>query len=157
GGTLTLNTNALGTGNGGTVSVLVLGAGSDLTVGSATGNLVINARGGSASSLSGNGANVTLTAGHTLTVNAGSLNAAPQGTNGNGAPLTLPSAWSGVGNLVVNGNLSANGVGTGTGGTINVTYGDATNPFVVGTAVTNSGVTGNISADAGGSGLGGAV
>jgi len=113
-GTFTLAANGAGTGRGGFVGVTTAG---DLAIGSAAGNMIILATGGSSGSSSGDGGNVSLQCAN-LTLDLASLNVAPLGTNGNGGSINLFVG----GNLnITNGSaINASGVGNGNGGFINV-------------------------------------
>src|SRR5262249_14295699 len=110
----TLAANGAGTGGGGFVSVSTAG---DLAIGSASGNMVILATGGSSGSAFGDGGTVSLQCAN-LTLNLASLNVAPLGTNGNGGSIGLFAG----GNLsITNGSaIDVSGVGNGNGGFINV-------------------------------------
>ena len=145
GGTLTLTANASGSGNGGTISVTNSSSSSALTIGNATGNLIISATGGSASSSAGNGGTVTLTSGWDISINptGGNLNIQPLGTNGAGGNLTLSAGR----NIAVSSALSANGQGAGAGGSISISM-DSITAFTLGSSTIN-GVNGNITANAG--------
>ena len=50
--------------------------------------------------------------------------------------------------MQVNQGLNANGTGTGNGGTISITYNDASNPLIVGGSGANSYINGNVTANA---------
>lgn len=159
GGALAITADASGIGNGGTVSVTSSGSTSDLVIGNGSGQINISAAGGSAGSTAGNGGTAVLSSGRHLTINnTFDPNVGPQGANGNGGNLTLVAGTGGSGNLVVTGSLTdSQGVGTGNGGTVSITYRDATNSFVIGSSVTNSGVTGIIYAGAPLNGTGGSI
>jgi filamentous hemagglutinin len=105
----------------------------------------------------GDGGTVTLSAGQELLVATSRINSRPQGVNGNGPTFNLRAGTAGSGLLQISGALNANGAGSGAGGTVNIEYNDAANPFIVGSTVTGSGISGNITADAPGSGSGGAI
>lgn len=142
----TLSANAVGTGNGGSVTVTTLGTSADIGVGSGAGEFAISATGV-------NPGSVTLTSGRNLTINSSSLTLTGSGSNANGATLALTAGSA----LKVTGNLSTSAVGNGNAGALTLTYNDATNPFVVGSTVSNSGVSGNITAAAPGTGTGGTI
>ncbi len=159
-GTLSLTANATGTGNGGSVLITTTASSGSIVLGAANGDIAsIQAEGGSSGSASGNGGTVTLAAGNNLTIPSTSniINVNPQGTNGKGGIINLTAGSAAAGSLQVNQALSANGAGTGNGGTISVTYNDPTNPLVIGASGSNSYINGNISANAPGSGNGGSI
>lgn len=154
GGALTLYANGVNSGNGGTVTVTstLSTASGALTIGSATGNLVTNATSGG---VGGGGGTINITAGQNLTVNTGSLSVATTGPNGNGGSISLTTD---NGLMLISGTLSANGVGTGNGGSITLNVqNNASTQFIIGGASTN-GVTGSLTANAGSNyGNGGSV
>jgi hypothetical protein len=148
-----LSVNGNGTGNGGSVSLQSTSTSADLAIGSSAGQFTIDAQGGPGG---GNGGIVNIRSGRDLLVDTSALNVNPIIPNGSGANITL---WAGR-NLVMNGSLSADSLGSGNGGSIFLTYGGSTSvpgPFVVGGAITNSGITGSLSANAPGSGLPGNI
>jgi hypothetical protein len=160
GGNVQLTANGSGGGNGGSVKVVTTTAAGNVSIGAGPTSLSISATGGSSGSLTGNGGTLTVSSGGNLTVDSSSLIVNPIGTNGNGGTINLTDASAAAtGILQVTGDLTANGAGTGNGGTINVAYKDTTNSFVVGSApaVNASGVSGNITANAPGSGNGGNI
>lgn len=160
GSTLTFNADAAGTGNGGTISITTTGTTGDLVVGNGSGSLAINARGGSSGSASGNGGSISLIAARSLIVDPVYLNLSPRGNNGNGGIATLTAGNNaGASNPVfqVNGSVSTSGVGTGNGGTISISYRDASNSLTVGATSASNYINGNINADAPGSGNGGSI
>src|SRR5262249_31160232 len=117
---LILTANAAGTGNGGQVSVTTTGgsSASNLVVGFATGDVSIEARGGSANSLAGDGGTVTISSGRDLIVDNNSLSIGPQGLSGKGATITLTNGTVLPGTMLIGGELSADGKGNGSGGSI---------------------------------------
>ncbi|HEY9869229.1 MAG TPA: hypothetical protein V6D08_08695, partial [Candidatus Obscuribacterales bacterium] len=142
-----------GSGNGGTVSITTTSG--DITFGSAAGQIAsVNVSSGTSG---GNGGSVLLAAGQNLSVNTASITAGPLGTTGNGATFNLSAGTAGSGLTNINGTLSANGTGSGNGGSITIAYNDPTDPFVVGGTVSRSGITGSLSANAPGAGQGGTV
>lgn len=156
-GALIINSNALGTGNGGTINITASGAAGSITMGGANGNIQAFARGGTVASATGNGGVINVSAGQALTVGSGAfLDVSPRGNNGNGGSITITAGSAAAGNLRWTGALSANGVGTGNGGTINVTYNSAA-ALDLGAIGVNSYIVGNITADAPGSGNGGII
>ncbi|GEM_PF-2659843 len=142
-------------GNGGQVSITTLGTSAGISTGSLAGQ--IGAIAVQSGTTGGNGGSVSLSAGQNLTVATSAITAGPTGTGGNGANFNFAAGTAGTGTLQINGTLSANGLGTGNGGSIGVLYRDATNPFIVGSSITSSGITGNLTADAPGSGNGGTI
>ena len=147
---LTLNANSAGSSQGGSITVYSSGNTSDLQIGSGgsgqPGQMTINAQGGT----TGNGGYIYVYAGRNLTVAASSLsfNTAAAGTSGNGGNLTLEAGYSTSGNLVITGNLAANGVGSsGNGGSITLES-SSTSPFIVDTTNPANGTTGTIQAQA---------
>jgi hypothetical protein len=158
GAALLLTANGVGTGAGGTVSVATTNttAAGAVTVANASGGLIISAIGGSLTSPNGN---VTISSGNALTLNLSAFQIGPSTLNANGGSITL-SAGSAIvaANLKVSGgNLSANALGSGSAGSVSITYNDPTNPFVIGATVSASGVSGNITASAPGAGASGNV
>jgi len=157
GNTLSLLANASGTGNGGSISAKTTSATGDIILGNGAGDIAtISAKGGSSGSTAGNGGTVMLNAGRNLIIPvlANIINVSPSGINGNGGTINLTAgAASASGILQVNQGLSANGTGTGNGGTVSVTYRDGVNPLVVGAVGSASYVAGNITANAGASGV----
>ena len=153
-----LAANGAGTGNGGSISVVTSGITGDITAASGSG-FQFTATGGSAGSSSGNGGSITVSAGRNLSIQSGAtINASVLGTNGNGGSVTLAAGTAAVGTLQVNQGINTNGVGTGNGGIVNITYADPSNAFVVGATGANSFISGNITADAvGAGGIGGTV
>lgn len=114
--------------------------------------------------LNSGGANITVFAGTTLM--AGSINADATIANVNGGQINLTAASvisppSAPGSLKINGNVSANGNGTGSGGLVNIVYKNslAGNPLIIGgTSIGDNYINGNVSANAGLSGAtGGSV
>src|SRR5262249_24609785 len=99
----------------------------------------------------GNGGIVTLTAGRSMRVDPNAITAGPEGANGNGASLsfTVTNGSPCCGNLVVLGELHADAVGQGTGGSINISV-NSRLPFSIGVPVTSNGISGNdVSANGG--------
>ncbi|MDR3615253.1 MAG: hypothetical protein P4L53_16970 [Candidatus Obscuribacterales bacterium] len=146
-------------GNGGTINVTTTSATGDITVGNTTGQIETSATGGGSGSTSGNGGTIALSAGGNLTVTDTTyVNVAVLGTNGNGGNISLASSTKATNdNMQVTGNLSANGAGTGNGGTVNLSYSSTAGALTVGSATAGNFVTGNINADAPGTGNGGTV
>jgi hypothetical protein len=158
GATQNLIANGGTTGNGGTLVLEALGATSDVTLGNAGSGLALMATGGSSGSAGGNAGSVTVEAGRNLTVPSGAgINVNALGNNGNGGSISLAAGAEAAGSLQVNQGLMANGVGTGNGGVISVTYNDGSNPIIVGGTGSNSFISGNIVANAAGAGIGGTV
>jgi hypothetical protein len=125
-GHLSISANATGNGNGGTIALYGDGSnGNGLQIGNGSGQISITANGGSSGSTSGNGGVITVNSngetvgdgfgspGTSLVVDPSAINAGPLGTNGNGASITLKGDG-----LTVTGDLFADGVGTGNGGSI---------------------------------------
>jgi hypothetical protein len=157
-GNVNLTANGSGSGNGGSITAITNSSSGNISIGTGAGNLTVSATGGSTGSAAGSGGTVTVSSGGNLTVNTAELTVSPQGSNGNGGNISLTDATAATtGTMAVTGNLNANAVGTGNGGTINISYKDATNPLTVGSAPTASGVNGNITANAPGSGNGGTI
>src|SRR5262249_38655453 len=143
-----LSANASGNGAGGAISVRALGSPSEVHVGFLPHEFIISATGGSPGSISGDGGSVTLTAGRKLFVDADAVTVDPLGTNGAGASYALTVLHNGpcCGDLVFTGGLTANGVGSGAGGNIQISVNSQT-PFSIGVADTKNGVTGIITAN----------
>ena len=132
---LIVDVSGTGGGNGGTLTYINT-ATAALALSSS--NLQVNASGN-------NAGNVTLASGGNLTINpTGMINATPTGTgsgNGNAGNLNFTAGVSAAGNLLVIGNLSANGAGTnGLGGNISLTS-NSTTTFNIG-ATANSNING---------------
>jgi hypothetical protein len=145
-----LSANGSGTGQGGDITLATTGLSSDITVGSAAAQFTLSATGGSAASAAGDGGTIRVSAGRSLTVDPAALIAGPVGINGAGATLELKAGQaSGAtgGNVVVNGSLSADGVGApGDGGAITLE-----------SPVGRIFVDGSLSADGGTGGSGGVI
>ncbi len=153
---LTISANGVGSGDGGFVSVVTTGAGSNLIVDGSSGNLKISAHGGSAGSSSGAGGGVKLSSGGNLTVNANAIDLVPRGTNGDGAQYDFEAGTASSGALVFSGAINADGIGSGSGGSIKAVTNSA-NPLIVGTGSAN-GISGKLSANGGAiSGAGGTI
>lgn len=153
GGSATLRADASGSGNGGEIYIETDSSG--ITVGGSNG-FMMQVRGGSVGSASGNGGVIELYSANNLTVDTTFLQVGPQGINGNGGEIYLQSALSGAGNLSLNGTLCVDGAGSGNGGSATLVYRSAS-PFVVGGTVTANGISGSITADAPGTGIGGTI
>ena len=136
-------------GNGGTVSITQSGT-AGLTIGTqATGNNIqISVASGTTGN--GSGGTVILSSGGNLVVDPSAISAAPTpGGNGNGAQYSFTAGTPGPGNLQIGGSLSANGVGSGQGGSISLTsnsssafvIGGSSGNFVNGTLAANGGPT----------------
>ena len=148
---LTLNANATGAGNGGTVLFAVSDT-SALTIGNASGNLKINATGGSAGSGSGNGGSATVVTGGNLVFDPAQLNIVPLGNNGDGGTLVLVGGdQSPASTLTINtSSITQNGVGIGNGGKVTLNA-----PFI---NYQNSGTLPlTLTANGGSNGNGGAI
>lgn len=116
GGTLVLDVSAQtgGTGSGGTVSVNESNALGPVNV-SSGGDFQLIANSGT---LGGDGGTAVLLSNTNLIVKQSGVRVDPLGKNGNGGTIAMNAGVSGTGNLLVDGNLSALGKGTGNGGTI---------------------------------------
>jgi len=147
GSVLNLTADGVGGGAGGTVSVKTTGVGSTLVVDGTTGHLSVVARGGSTG---GDGGRLELASGGNLSVNASAVDISARGTNADGAEFDLEAGTAGNGNLVFTGSVSANGIGTGSGGSVRVASNSATT-LSIGSVTANS-VSGNLSANSGASG-----
>lgn len=156
-----INANGAGTGNGGTISLTSSNNGGDIFIdNSGDGSFSLSATGGSVSSAAGNGGTINLSTGDILNIDPAAITAGPLGTNGNGANFSF-IAGTGTGNgtkaIMISSTLSANGAGTGNGGTIYLEAKDATNTLDIGSAVASNRITGNLTANAPGSGNGGSI
>lgn len=138
----------------GSIAVITTGSAGDITVGNNAGQLIVNAESpGILSSFAPEalraGGSVSLSAARNLTIDSQYLSINNLDYNGaNGGHIALAAATSGAGDLIVTGNLRADGIGYGNAGTISISYvSDST--FTVGSTVSagHSGVSGNISAD----------
>ena len=162
GQTLSLTANGFGSGNGGSIYVRTTSPSGSIILGNAAGNIAsISATGGSAGSNAGNGGSIVVDAGDNLVIPStpNIITVAALGNNGNGGLIEL-IAGSALGSsatavLQVDQSINANGVGTGNGGSVSVSYHDPTNPLIVGGSGANSFVNGPISANAGSSGANG--
>jgi len=155
-GPLTLSDNGATSGDGGTVSVTATSPTSILTVGHASGNLRISATGGSFGSNTGDGGTVSLSSARRLAVDVSFMDAAPKGGNGEGAHYTLTATGAPIGDLYIAGDLSADGVGSGSGGSIALRF-SSRFPFQVGSNVPVAGISGGLTANGGLTGSGGSV
>ncbi|MBX3149797.1 S-layer family protein [Candidatus Obscuribacterales bacterium] len=96
----------------------------------------------------GNGGNINVLTGGNLTVDPTAVQVGPRGTNGNGGFIAFEAdnANGKTGNLIVLGNLSANGNGIGTAGAITLRS-DSKKAFTIGgTKTPKNGIMGNINA-----------
>lgn len=146
-GNLTISANGSGTGNGGGIDINILSA-NPLTLGP---NVFLSATGGSAGSASGDGGLIRVVSGITgISLIGDNITTQPLGANGKGGYLIFTGYP-----LSITGSLSANGVGSGAGGRIQIYSGST---FTVGAlGVSGNGVTGDISAFSSGTGPGGTV
>ncbi len=146
---LSLQAGATGAGQGGVISVILTGA-APVTIGSGGGNLNISAVGGSTS---GDGGNVTVQVGGNLVINPGQVVAGPSGSSGKGAIYDFIAGTSpGGGTLVVKGNLSADGVGTGSDGGKITLQANSKSAFSVDSAKATNGTQGTLSVNGVGAG-----
>ncbi|MBS2011080.1 MAG: hypothetical protein JST01_28770 [Cyanobacteria bacterium SZAS TMP-1] len=150
---LSLSAKGSGSGSGGTITVETTGT-ATITIGSAKGNISINASGGSGGTFAtpANGGRIVVSSGGGLTVNAGLLLAAPGGQSGKGSDFILTSGTTTTGNLAIAGGLNADGIGNGNGGNINLTANGTTN-----LTLGSGSVQGPLSAQASGTGTGGSI
>ena len=152
-GTLTLTSNGIQGGSAGNISVTASGGSSNLAVGTANGDLIINAQGTSFFTCSGCTPLVSLIAGQNLTINTGSLNTTfntPTGTNSYGFGLTFTAGGNLqiTGSLNVSGQTTAGGNTTVQGGFINFTS-NSSSPFTVDPSLANAptnGINGTLTA-----------
>lgn len=116
GGTLVLDVSAQkgGTGDGGTAEVHLTNAATTAKV-SAGADYQFIANSGT---LGGNGGTAVLLSNNSITVDQSGVNVDPLGSNGNGGVVAMNAGISGSGDLLVDGDLSALGRGTGTGGAL---------------------------------------
>ncbi len=139
-----LEANANGNANGGKVTLTTTAAGGDINLGSAGGStLSMEAQGGSAGSTSGNGGSVTVSSAGALNIQSGAVDVSPQGTNGNGGTIALTASTVTPSAMTINTPLDADGIGTGSGGSVSLTD-NSTFQLVVpaGLVSANSGATG---------------
>lgn len=159
-GPLKLSANGGTTGSGGIVAyqtklpaVLLVGT-------STTSNVQISAVGGSLNNATvANGGVIVVENGGAVTVLAGGANAGPLGLNGNGASYTFKAgfykdvvtqtAGSGTSNLAIGFALTANGIGTGSGGNISLGSNSPTAMNIGLTKSNSNGVAGVISVSKG--------
>ncbi len=128
GGTLVLDVSAQtgGTGSGGKVSVNESNALGPVNV-SSGGDFQFIANSGT---LGGDGGTAVLLSNTDLIVKQSGVSVDPLGKNGNGGTIAMNAGVAGTGNLLVDGNLSALGKGTGNGGTI-VLQSTGASPFTL--------------------------
>jgi fibronectin-binding autotransporter adhesin len=158
---ITLVTNAGSTGNGGSITLVAKSSTGDIALGGGAGAFSAAATGGSAS---GNGGTIIATAGRNISSPGagGSITVNPLGGNGNGGNITLSAGNAGPGIVSVGSGLSADGIGSGAGGIISISYNDPTasaaNRFVVGGAPgASGGLNGTVTANGGATGKGGTI
>ncbi|MBX9696059.1 MAG: hypothetical protein K2Z81_26970, partial [Cyanobacteria bacterium] len=146
----TLNADAVGNGNGGSISLVVHNTNTsvgNLTIGNGSG-FNLSAQSGQSS---GNGGTVTVSTGGDLVVNGSGIAVTTRGINGNGGTINLTAgAFGGNRTLTVQGNLLANSVGTGNGGNINMLGQQLTvsNGALVSASASGSGKGGNVTMSA---------
>jgi hypothetical protein len=130
------------TGNGGEITVSIT-ATTPLAVGSAAGDITASANAGTSG---GDGGSVNIQNAGNLTVDATKLSVLAAG-NGNGGHILLQAGSStSTGNLIVTGDLHADGVGTGNGGSITLAS-SSKSPIIVGTTKVVNGTSGAITAN----------
>ncbi len=139
GANLVISANGSGTGNGGAV-ILQANA---LVIGKGNGKTSVTANGGSAGSSSGDGGSVSLFAGSSLVMDSNAVSFGPLGTTGKGGNFVAVMN-SQIGSMNITGSISANGVGTGDGGSVRLEA--AWLPIGLNAG---AGVSGNVSADSG--------
>jgi len=155
-GPLTVSAN--GGRSGGEIQVTVFA--NSFTIGSGPGNFIISATGGSAGS-SGDGGTFVLRAGSppnagaNVTLDPKSLNLEALGTNGNGGNLFITIDQGNM-NIVNTGLISANGVGSGNGGIINLFFNPFFNSGNVPLQISGPGPV-TLAANGAGSGSGGSI
>lgn len=146
------------TGNGGSISLTATNANGDISLAAGSGGLTLEARGGVTS---GNGGTISLSAGRNVSIQGSNtvLDVSPRGGDSNGGTINLLAGQTNTTGLVqVNGELNADGINGGNGGTININYRDPDGgTFMVGNTSVGSYVNGNIHADAPGTGVGGNI
>ncbi len=151
GGGVQLNANASGQGDGGAISVDVRDT-QKLTLDGST--LKLTASGGSSGSNSGKGGTIQVANGGDLTVETGSVLAAPLGNTGAGASYALTAGTLGSGSLLIKDSLNAAAKGNTVGGDITLKYASVSD-FVIGGSGFNNGVVGSVLAN--GSTVGGDI
>jgi hypothetical protein len=180
--TANISVNATGSGAGGRITLTALNGQLGITAGSFTANGAGSGAGGqirltsssantfamNGSSPNGMNGSITVNGGATgagglinitangtggITLPAANLSATANG-NGDGGSITLAAM---AGALQITGGLTANGAGGGAGGTISITYADAVNALLIGSAGANSFINGNVNANAPGAGTGGTI
>lgn len=139
-------------GNGGSIVLEQYGANS-LGIGTAYG-LRLSAHSGSTG---GSGGTISVLSGGDLNVdvNLGGLDAAPRGTDGDGAHLSFAAGTASAGKLFINGSLSAGGTGKGNGGSISLSS-NSTEAFSVNGLSCQNCIAGMLSATAA-KGAGGSI
>lgn len=160
GGSLTFDVDGTGSGNGGTIHITATSAtNGDVNIGTGTNDVILSATSGT---IGGNGGTIIIDAARNLTADSTQFNVTPSlAGNGNGGSIYLHAGTSGAGLLQIDGDITANGVGTGRGGIVEITLpmNSSTGNLLVGAtgAANQSWISGDIEARALGSGTGGTI
>jgi hypothetical protein len=150
-GNFAASANGSGNAAGGIVTITSTAA-TDITIGLLDAQISISAEGGAGPATSFGGT-VTVTAGDDLFIDPAAISADPGAAlAGTGATLTLSAG----NDLAISGPLSADGVGSGAGGIVNLAM-NSTSAFNLGSTVGTNFVNGTLSADGGASGAGGSI
>jgi hypothetical protein len=140
-GNPSLNAFGDGAGSGGEVTVQSTQAGNNISVGTASGDINVDASGGT----TGKAGSINLDAGGQLTVDASKL-LLTTGTNQNGGTLKLNAGAGGAGDVQFLGSIDVSGNGNGNGGSVTIGSNSGTAFTVSGGG---NGVTGTINASSG--------
>ncbi len=143
----TLNADAEGSGDGGLIAV-TLTAASPASIGTSSGQFLLQASGGSKNSADGAGGKVVFKTGGDLTVDPSGIAIGARGKKGDGGTIDLTAGdGTASGNLLVTGDLNADGTGSASlGGNISLTS-DSADAFTVlsKSGSTQNGIIGKLS------------
>jgi hypothetical protein len=140
-GNPSLNAFGDGAGSGGEVTVQSTQAGNNISVGTTSGDINVDASGGT----TGKAGSINLDAGGQLTVDASKL-LLTTGTNQNGGALKLNAGAGGAGDVQFLGSIDVSGNGNGNGGSVTIGSNSGT-AFTVSSG--GNGITGTINASSG--------
>jgi hypothetical protein len=147
GNAILFSANGTGSGNGGVTSLTLNGNPDEtLRVSDDENSIRFSATGGSSGSDAGDGGGVLVTTAGNLQVNPNAISAGPLGDTGDGATISLHSGA----NLKITGSVSASGVGSGDGGSIELST-NSQSAFMLNNDGENS-ITGVLSANSGANG-----
>ncbi len=151
GSTLSLSANGADTGDGGFINISISDTeGTAISI--SPGGFSLSANSGAND---GNGGQVSVTNSYDdITVDPAAISVAPLGTNGRGGTISLsagtysPGDGTYFGNVFVSDSIDVSGVGTGSGGNVEITS-VSSNPLTIGAGATTNGVDGQILANSG--------